>query len=85
MKALTAHGDSNAARPASHSDEDGSDADRGYVRHAYPSEGPAEKNSDIGHIEKSQASLGNEGTSRESYKIQADEPNAMTAETGTGN
>lgn len=83
-KALTAHSDSNAARPASHADEDGGPGKLGYTAEAYPTEGPAEKNSDIGHIEKSQATLGNDGTSRNSYKIQKDEPNAMTAETGTG-
>jgi hypothetical protein len=84
-KALTAHSDSNAAKPAGHADETGGPGELGYTREPYPTEGPAETNHDIGQLTKSEASLGNDGTSRNSYKIQSDEPNAMSGTTGTGN
>lgn len=86
---LEAFGDSNFARDTSEVyPANDSAAICGYTKMDYPSAGPASDSTEISHTKASIGSLGNDGTSRNSYKIQPDIVNADNPEpgkTGTGN
>jgi hypothetical protein len=86
---LGAFDDSNAAKSSSSHDAGTGDAAKdGYTKQAYPSAGPATSNSQIKTIRGSIGSLGNDGTSRGSYKIQpdlVDAENPEPGQAGTGN
>src|SRR5262245_34956378 len=86
---LEAFGDSNFARDTSEVyPANDSPAECGYIKRDYPSAGPASDSTEIASTKDSIGSLGNDGTSRNSYKIQPDIISAENPEpgkTGTGN
>jgi len=83
---LEALSESNAAkRGGSHEVDDGDVGKKGYTNMAYPSAGPATSNEQIAGVKDSVSAMGNDGTSRKSYKIQAETVNAKNPNTGTGN
>ena len=87
-KPLAAFEDSNYARTdADHEPQKGDAGKLGYLHEPYVEAGPAIANSDIRNLHPSFGSLGNDGTSRGSYKIQpeivdADDPEPGESHTG---
>ena len=52
---------------------------KGFAKVDYPSERPAQSNADVPSSKDSIGALGNDGTSRKSYKVQ---PETLSAEKG---
>lgn len=88
-KPLDALDGSNYARGGAGMEVDAADpAKCGYTTMPYPVAGPAQTNDAIRNTRSSVGSLGNDGTSRNSYRIQpdiVDAENPESGSSGTGN